>query len=462
MQSLPNELLAQIAAHLADQPPSIIKFNHEPTANLAYSNTAPLKALSQVSWRWRKVVLPILFRFTRIPLDKEPQWVPMDARLVDSMQGQLSKLSNHEFMLYTKLRSKFKSTSGFAFEPEMDDVLIQLCRIQEGDEFLKTTPRIVWLPHLSKWFEQFVRFVEGNKLQRHVKSVVLHTDKEYDLRHVSTAEGPLSRSVSDIWSQIFGCLEPERVVVAAPPKTMAALLDSAVGTNDIWAFEMKMHYIELLQTEHGSRATESSLIHRRPWYHIGYNEGSSITAYSTYEFHLKVAPRIPEFIFNRLGSRPELCRNLKSFSFIAVFPLSSAVHDIVRAFHRVPSIKKITFQLAPGPENDLLINGSKRRKAQSSDFWSEWRSAYKVLANAEEFSNRMKDGEKQEGWATVEEIVSEDCYSKQLAVEVTEVVEHHMNQGRWKWREDRVGRWVRDDIPEGKTILEDAASEYGS
>ena len=115
MQALPNELLAQIASHLESQPPSITKFNHEPSADLAYSyteiNTKPLESLSLVSWRWRKVVLPILFRFTRIALDKEPQWVPMDARLVDSMQLQLSSLSNHEFMLYTKLRSKFKATT---------------------------------------------------------------------------------------------------------------------------------------------------------------------------------------------------------------------------------------------------------------------------------------------------------------------------------------------------------------
>ncbi|RYN97759.1 hypothetical protein AA0120_g2739 [Alternaria tenuissima] len=449
MQALPNELLAQIASHLESQPPSITKFNHEPSADLAFSyteiNTKPLKSLSLVSWRWRKVVLPILFRFTRIALDKEPQWVPMDARLVDSMQLQLSSLSNHEFMLYTKLRSKFKATTGEAFAPAMDDVLIQLFRIQDGDEFLKTTPSIVWLPHLSKDFNNFSRFVTGNKLKHHIKSVVLHTDKEYDLRHVSTAQEPLAREVTDIWNKVFDILEPTRVVAAAPPKTMAALLDSHVGTNDMWAFEMKMHYIELLrdqppiennQQEH--RTNDAPLIHRRPWNHLGYNEGSSITAYSTYEFYLKVAPRILSLVLSRLGEDPALCRDLTSFSFIAVFPLSWTVSSIVKAVYEIPSISKVSLQLAPGPENDLLSNGSKRRKAQSSDLWSEWRTGYKVLAMMETLHDQARGEEE-----AVKEIVSKDCYSKQLAVEVAEVIDNNLKTTSTTWKSGGVGRWIK-------------------
>ena len=133
LHALPNELLIQIATHLDIEPPSVNKFAHEPSTELTSSDSTPLKNLSQVSWRWRKVVIPILFQYTRVVLDPNPQWVPLDARLIESMQGQLSTLSNHEFMIYTKLRSKFKSSSAFAFDQSFDDVLINLCRIQEGD-----------------------------------------------------------------------------------------------------------------------------------------------------------------------------------------------------------------------------------------------------------------------------------------------------------------------------------------
>jgi hypothetical protein len=375
----------------------------------------------------------------------------MDARLLDSMQGQLSKLSNHEFMLYTKLRSKFKSTSGFAFEPAMDDVLIQLCRVQDGDEFLKSTPHIVWLPHLSQDFTNFRRFVTQNKLKRYIKSVVVHTSKEYDLRHVSTAQEPLERSVSEIWTQVFSCLEPTRVVVAAPPSTMAALLDSRVASNDTWAFEMKMHYLELLQKEPPSvenedketQRSDSALIFQRPWYHIGYNQGSSIAVYSTYEFQSKTAPRVFDITLNCLARRPESCHSLTSLTFISVFPLASSVLFIMNEIHRITSIKKVTFQLAPGPENDLLSNASKRRKAQSSDFWSEWRQGYHLLANMQTFVGRGKDDNR---GATLTEIASRDCYTKQLTDEITEVVDYCLKVERAGWRSGGVGRWVRDTL----------------
>jgi hypothetical protein len=255
----------------------------------------------------------------------------------------------------------------------------------------------------------------------------------------------LAREVTDIWNRVFDVLEPARVVVAAPPKTMAALLDSHVGTNDMWAFEMKMHYIELLsdqppiennQQEH--RTNDAPLIHRRPWNHLGYNEGSSITAYSTYEFHLKIAPRILFLVLSRLCENPALCRDLTSFSFVAVFPLSSTVSSIVDAVYGIPSIKKVTLQLAPGPENDLLSNGSKRRKAQSSDFWSEWRAGYGALTKMEIFYDQSKGEEK-----AVKEIVSKDCYSKQLAVEVAEVIGHYLETASTTWKSGGVGRWIK-------------------
>ncbi|KAI4906550.1 hypothetical protein J4E90_010444 [Alternaria incomplexa] len=464
MQSLPNELLAQIALHLADQAPSITKFHHEPSSQLTDSDSKPLKTISLVSRRWRKVVLPILFRYARIALDKEALWVPMDARLVDSMQGELSKLSNHEFMIYTKLRSKFKSTSGSAFKPAMDDVLIQLCRIQDGDEHLKATLRAAWIPHLSKDFDRFTQFVTQNDLKRHIKSLVVHTDQEYNLWHVSTAHDHMLSSVTDIWTKTFSCLDPTRIVVAAPPKTMAALVDSAVGTNDNWAFEMKMHYIELLQKEPPNEKTSNSetrysscqLLRQRPWHHLGYNEGSSITVYSTYEFHLMVPPRILELLLYRIASfakKTKFCRHFTSFSFTAVFPLLSGLTPVLCGMHMIPSITSATFQLAPGPESDLLSDASKRRKAQSSDFWSEWRMGYKQIADFE-FFRQGKMGGAKSACRTLTEIVSKDCYTGQLNDEVTEAVEGGLKGDVFGWKGDGVGRWARD-TEEGEHLVQE-------
>ncbi|KAF1943792.1 hypothetical protein EJ02DRAFT_443103 [Clathrospora elynae] len=441
MESLPNELLIQIASHLDFEPPSIIKFAHEPSIRLTCSDSTPLKSLSQVTWRWRKIVLPILFRYCRIALNDDPQWVPLDARLVDSMQGQLTKLSNHEFQIYQKMRTKFKSSSTFAFEESFDDLLINLCRIQDGDDFLKSIPRIIWLPHLPKTFIVFGRFVAQYTLKHHIKSIVLHTDKEYELRHVSTADAPLARAVSEIWTQIFLHLEPTRVVVAAPPATLAGLLDTQVLSNDTWAFDMKMHYIELRQPEplrldhidNKCRPWDWALVHRRPWNHLGYNEGSSITAYSTYEYHSKQPPKMLYLILIRLAKEAQGCCNITSFSFTGVFPFATSVTTIVRALHRIPTLKKVTFQLAPGPENDLLSDAKRRGKAQSSDFWLEWRESYKVIASYLGVFD-FADGA---------EFESKDCEGKQLAIEVGECMDLLRKRGTG-WKKEAEGRWIRD------------------
>ncbi|KAF9700596.1 hypothetical protein EKO04_001771 [Ascochyta lentis] len=441
--ALPNELLIQIASHLDIQAPSITKFAHEPSAELTKSESAPLKDLSQVSWRWRRIVVPILFEYVRVALDPDPQWVPLDARLIESMQGQLSTLSNHEFMIYTKMRSKFKSSSTFAFDQSFDDILINLCRIQDGDEFFKSSPTILWLPHLSKSFTDFVRLTSQYNLKQHIKSVVVHTDIEYGLRHVSTADAPLSRAVTEIWGQVFSYFEPTRIVVAAPPATLAGLLDTQMLSSDTWAFDMKTHYVELVQNspprlDHMSsncRPWNTALIHRRPWSALRYNEGSSITAYSTYEYHLKQSPKMLYLILMRLAKEVEVCCNITSFSFIGIFPFATNVTSIIRALHRIPTLRHITFQLAPGRENNLLSQPERMGRAQSGDFWLEWTESYKVIASYLGVFD-FEDGA---------EFTSKDCTSETLTRDVEDIVELLKHRGAgWRNKEEEAGIWVRD------------------
>jgi hypothetical protein len=443
MESLPNELLIQIASHLDTEAPSLTRFACEPSANLTSCDSTPLKFLSLVSWRWRKIILPILFRYSRIALDKESQWVPIDARLVDSMQTQLTKLSNHEFMIFNKMRSKFKSSSIFAYGESFDELLINLCRVQEGDEFLKSVPQILWLPHLPSAFEVFKMFVAQYDLKTHVQSVVVHTDKEYQLRHVSTAEAPLARAVADIWSAVFNALDPTRVVVAAPPATLAGLLDTQVMSSDTWAFDMKMHYIELLQPkphryEHmksDCRSWSSALVHRRPWSHLSYNEGSSIPAYSTYEYHLKQSPKILYLILVRLAKEASPCCNITSFSFTGVFPFVTNVTAIVRALHKIPNLGRIDFQLAPGPENNSLEDPERMGRAQRSDFWLEWNDSYKVLVSYLDIFDFVDGAQFQ----------SHDCGNKELAQEVAGYIELLQQRGAgWRKSDVEDGVWVRD------------------
>ncbi|OAL46346.1 hypothetical protein IQ07DRAFT_147221 [Pyrenochaeta sp. DS3sAY3a] len=456
MDLLPTELWIQIASHLDTEPPSIVKFDHEPSPQLTHADVTPLKTLSCVSWPWRKVVLPLLFRYSQIALDSEPQWVAMDARLIENMQAQLTSLSSHELFVYQKMLNKVKSMSlEYAYHASYDDSLINLCRVQDGDAFLQTVPNMFWLPHLPKSFSAFTTFVAHHRLKRHVRSVVVHTEKEYELRYVATAEAPLAQLVKDIWTQIFTHLEPLRVVVAAPPVTLAGLLDTQMLWTDAWAFDMKTHYIELLQADPPRlshmgtpcRPWDWALIHRRPWYHVGYNEGSSITAYSTYEYHLMQSPKMLYLVLVRLAKEASPCCNISSFSFTGVFPFASNITTLIRALHRIPTLDCIKVRFAPGPENKLLGEPKRMGRAQAGDCWLEWRESYKVIASYLGV-NDFNDG------ATFE---SRDCEIVGLADEVEESMDLLRKRGDG-WEKVGVGMWRRDHGLDGEVVADAIAS----
>ena len=472
--SLPNELLIQIASQLDTTPPSISKLSHEPSPDLTASPFTPLKQLSLTTWRWRKIVLPILFRYSRIELDKHPQWVPIDARLIDAMEMKLSTLSQHEFQIYTKMRTKFKGSGAFAFDESFDDLLINLCRVQEGDEFLKAVDNVLWLPHLRRSFTHFAAFVSQYDLKHLIKSVVVHTDKEYELRHIATADAPLSRAVSEIWSKVFGVLDPTRLVVAAPPATMAALCDTQMLSSDSWAFDMKMHYLELktdqaAATARGSewmlehmrtsrcRPWNSALVHRRPWTSLAYNEGSSIAAYSTYEYHLKQSPKMLYLLLLRLAKEidPDCPCNIQSFSFTAVFPFSTNMTYIVRALQRIHTLREVRVRLAPGKENNLLNDKKRMGRAQAGDLWLEWNDSYKVLILL--LSQRGPRGEEdiRIGMQDGARFVSDDCNEEARTHEVEEHM-HLLRDVGVGWRKVDVGAWERDCSSDEHPLLESA------
>jgi hypothetical protein len=212
---------------------------------------------------------------------------------------------------------------------------------------------------------------------------------------------------------------------------------------DTWAFDMKMHYVELVQPEplridhmkSNCRAWNSALIHRRPWSHLGYNEGSSITAYSTYEYHLKQSPKMLYLILVRLAKEVQSCCNITSFSFTGVFPFVTNITSIIRALHKIPKLKQVSFQLAPGPENNSLDDPKRMGRAQCSDFWLEWNESYKVIASYLGVFD-FEDGA---------EFRSRDCTNKNLAEDVSGYVELLQQRGAgWRRGDAEDGVWVRD------------------
>lgn len=65
LEGLPNELLSSIFRYFDSPKPSESVLLGEPTFDLTEANSAPLKAFSKVSRRWRTLVIPVLFKHAR-------------------------------------------------------------------------------------------------------------------------------------------------------------------------------------------------------------------------------------------------------------------------------------------------------------------------------------------------------------------------------------------------------------
>ncbi|KAF2806468.1 uncharacterized protein BDZ99DRAFT_573978 [Mytilinidion resinicola] len=376
MDALPVELVLQIFSRLDVPPPSILNFAHEPTKDLpsAPSNLTPLKALSLTSRRYHALL-------------------PVDEDTLNAMQPALKTLSAHERDIYTRMRKKI--AKGFQWGIDSGE-------IAEMVEF-------IWIRNEDHWFAQSSSAVWGPPpLIDKVESLVIVASREYDTRYkiFRNAEAALHHAVVDLWTRVFDALDPERVVVVAPPATMIELTELIIPSNGTWVFERNFHYLELrqdwptnggrgkkprVQVEHAAECARAwdgyrSLIHAHPWTHIAYNEDSWVLAYLPRDRTNGVVcwqwGCLETFclLLERLNREAQVCCSLRSVAFIAVFPWASHVTTTLHPLEQHPTPERLTTQLAPGPENGVLDDEEKLGADAPLCFWHEWRKCHRHVA----------------------------------------------------------------------------------
>lgn len=305
------------------------------------------------------------------------------------MQDQLAKLSSHELTIYTKLRSEVKDRPESAYENRFDESMDILHRIQDGDNYLKSVENLLWLPDLPEAFTQLVRLVSQHRLKHCIKSVVVYTDQEYDEYDFSIVDELLNNAVEEFWSQVFSLAEPRRIVVVAPPSTMTGLLDTSIMCFGAWAnLSAEFHYVELLQSEPlppehratSCRPGDSMIIHRRPWYHLGFNTGWSYHRLGMYDNVLDCSPEVFYGILSCFTDKAQDCCTITSFDFTSVFPTDDYIDRLISTLLCIPTLRHISIQLAPGLEDDRFIGGNHRDRRQYNKFWYVWQWGHDTLA----------------------------------------------------------------------------------
>ncbi|KAK8232242.1 hypothetical protein HDK77DRAFT_264726 [Phyllosticta capitalensis] len=394
MDALPDELRLHIISYLDCDPPSTTRFFDEPSQLFTCSESRNFKSLSLVSRAWRRVVIPFLFRHARILLGPPP------------LPCRTSTINRH------------------------------------------------WLRDLEPEVSEFLDFSKRNEMRRHVKTLAVCTSVELVPESANDRKVNQDQAL-DFWDVIFSCIEPQTVKISAPPTSLATLTGSPGRCLvDAWAFDMPCHYLELRQDpkEFGVQPADMCprgarhlypappLMTKRRWSHVGYNEGSSIKAYSVYEYQYKRSPSI----LGELLVKEEDVRVPQSLTYVAIFPISENLQPVLEWLikelawrNQGPSESSevqnrvFEFQLAPGPDSKIMDDPSRMLRAQPNDLWEEFRFSYNMLGIA--FS-----------WPRLRSVTSVTCRDYRCP-QLTEIIDDEERLGILRergWTKVGLDQWV--------------------
>jgi hypothetical protein len=406
MEILPEELQLHIFDFLDSQPPSEVKARQEPSLSLIKSARRDLKNVSCVSKRWRRIVLPLMFKHACLRLDIPPRPDWEDCEACSGFHRHRRCLLYHTEMLdIMNLSTAGDSTVRRSFSPS-DNVAYRT--------FESATA--VWANRMYHVLDDFLIFLEGASLLSAVESFALVTDKMLSEKagrfpHQSGQHEWRYGASAAFWRHLLSYINPTRIISLAPPTELACLMNASIDTFGDWAFsDMDFHILEFkwdgerpplfskdfgyndLNTVPGTHPgfAQTCLINLRPWTQISLNEGSFLKAYGTYEFFERGPPSLVYSIGQTLTSRHHWRKwndpgaavydsegLLRSFTYTGIFPFAN--HADFR--HILPHLEELDVQFAPDPQSGILDDKARTGKAELQDCWQELFSAYLHIAN---------------------------------------------------------------------------------
>ncbi|MCJ1321885.1 hypothetical protein MMC15_007230 [Xylographa vitiligo] len=376
LDDLPPELLELILSYLDARPASSAKLYEEPTTALD-STHQPLKNFSQTCGRYRSLSSPYLFRFSTV--------LYRDSILQQSDVGDLHGL----VPLYYKV-------------------------------------------------QDFLEFVIKQDLTQRVQSLVISATHDVEVDALSATAGHPTCELGDLWTSVFSVLRPHAITINAPPPVLAFLTSCVFDRSDEWAFKMHRHILQLRMPSDVSRINypkptqTNKLFQIVPWAHCILNEGSSIQVYNTYQYDAMVQPSVlNNFVLKHSASR--LLTSLRSFDYIAIFPLQGQLETLLSFLLILPNLQCVTMQLAPQKQNRILEDVSRVQRSLYSDLWMELETVFFFIAEDLVFKS----------YSSINELISYDYQQEAL----WETLSRGGNLMSQHWQTIENGHWKRIDAP---------------
>jgi hypothetical protein len=427
VECLPDELTLNIFSFLDAQAPrpSLDGFDEEPSTNITSHSVTTLKNVSLVSHSWRRIVLPLLFSFGRVHLPSAKRVIPVSHHLIDYLDQHDEshpQLSAHEILISKDVQKIRK------YQPGLIKVDLQtpMYTIEDGDSYLNAAPEEwkLWAPTERGPVAAYLDFLRKHGISRHTRSLVVQTNAELGDKAFVLWIMLVTAPARDLWEVIFATINPARIMIAAHPDVMAILTNSKVRTWDGWMFRMSLHYLELrkpsslttpqqqeqqqlpmmqhcatnLVDQHlpimhcivPDRAATSTrkrtLLEYGPWTHLAYNEGSSVPAYSQYEYFQHTSPLVLSYILSQFGKMQGSL--LSGVKFVSIFPIAGNTAQVLAPIRQIRTLAKLTVKMAPSPDSDVL-DDARIGRADRGDLWQEHSDSYSWiigLLEAREYS----------------------------------------------------------------------------
>lgn len=295
--------------------------------------------------------------------------------------------------------------------------------------------------------DAFLSLSESHNLCSQADSLVLYLDPG------SHAENSNNSSIWPSVVQIVDLAKPSVVTVLLTASLFEEILPYKLDLTDQWAFSIRYQALQLRMPEGLAQSSQMSqetwesqnVFQIRKWSHCTFNQGSSISGYSSYEYFLKQTPCIfnpqnrHEFGHKMMEGSFE---NLTCLDYIAIFPI-----DHMRLFclsmDSMGKLKCLRVQFAPTPSNNVLDNPDAVGKCQPGDLWQEFEACYNTLT--QHISSNWLTGE-----TSLAEFVSLDYHNPSLR----ELLNRVVGQNLVYWISDSVGgRWK--SIEKGPRPLDD-------
>lgn len=224
--------------------------------------------------------------------------------------------------------------------------------------------------------EEFKDFLVKHNLTNNVSSLSLRLGLGQPLNR---SHSPGFFHIRDVCLRIIHCLDLRTLTILAPPSILPYLIcgsDWGPVRGDEWAFDAPLHAINYSQVS-TKKSKMVPLNTPEDWdylySHVTLNEGSSIRAYSSYEYFNLATPSIFAYdCFQR-----HICNfwsvNLRSLTYIAIFPISPHVQNFYCQLRHLENLETFSVQFAPSEDSDMLSNPERIGKCQISDLWMEFR-----------------------------------------------------------------------------------------